>query len=310
MDGLRSALDRAGVNGSVLVAEASDVAPAYFCADKARLVPRASDPAYVDELLRLCDQLGVGLVVPTIDTELTVLAASRERFSAQGVMVSVSAPRAVQIASDKRMTHEWLTELGAPTVEQWGPSNVTDSTFVRHQRLLVKPRTGSMSKGVRLVRDPSELDENEDVVIQAIAEGVEYTASTYVTRSGRCLEVVPRERIEVRAGEVSKGRTRRMPALEAHVRRIAEGLPGAFGPLNVQAFCGSEGAPAIIEINCRFGGGDPLAWAAGADFPYALVLEALGRTPDPIDYQWSENVLMLRFDRAVYKYPDGTTHVG
>lgn len=310
IDGLRRALARRAVDGAVLVAEASTAAPSFYYADEAHLVPRVSEPGYIEALLRLCDERAVRLVVPTIDTELPSLARARDRFAERGVTVSVSAWPTIAISSDKSDTHAWLSAFGAPTVCQWNPQSVTHETFARHRRLVVKPRTGSMSKGVRVVRELAQLDVTDDVIVQSFAEGVEYTSSTYVTRSGQCLAVVPRERIEVRAGEVSKGRTRRMPELEEQVRRIVEGLPGAFGPLNVQAICDSRGTLAIIEINSRFGGGDPLAWAAGADFPYALVQEALGETPDPRDFQWTDDVLMLRFDRAIYKHADGSTHVG
>lgn len=310
IDGLRAALNRAGVEGAVLVAEASAEAPACFWADEAYLVPPTSSPGYVEALLRLCDERDVGLVVPTIDPELGPLARARERFADNEVLVSVSQLPTIVISSNKRATHRWLSSFGAPTVHQWEPSEISADTFSEHERLLVKPRSGSMSKGVRIVRALSELDPSEDVVVETIAEGSEYTTSTFVARNGRCLAVVPRERIEVRGGEVSKGRTRRMPELEELVRRIVEGLPGAFGPINVQAFCDGEGSISVIEINSRFGGGDPLAWTAGADFPYALVLEALDLDTDPDDFRWAEEVLMLRFDRAVYRRPDGSSDVG
>jgi carbamoyl-phosphate synthase large subunit len=49
----------------------------------------------------------------------------------------------------------------------------------------------------------------------------------------------------------------------------------------------------------RFGGGYPLSFAAGADFPRALVHEVCG-LPAPGVSEWRENLVMLRYDAAVF----------
>ena len=53
-----------------------------------------------------------------------------------------------------------------------------------------------------------------------------------------------------------------------------------------------------IEINPRFGGGYPLTYAAGANFPRMLIEEyVLGKTVSFAD-DW-EDLLMLRYDSKV-----------
>lgn len=111
-----------------------------------------------------------------------------------------------------------------------------------------------------------------EMVVQTLARGREYTIDVLADRDGRCVCVVPRLRIEVRSGEVSKGVTVRSPRLQDLAGRICAALPGAFGTLIVQVFV--DGPPddaatdlAVIEINARYGGGFPLALEAGADFP-------------------------------------------
>ena len=72
--------------------------------------------------------------------------------------------------------------------------------------------------------------------MQTIAPGDEYTVDVLVNRQGRGLCAVPRKRLEVRGGEISKGMTERQESLVALTRRLAETLPGAYGALNVQVF--------------------------------------------------------------------------
>ena len=56
------------------------LAPALLEGDSAIATPRADEPGYVEALLRIVEDHGVGVVVPTIDPELPVLAASRASF--------------------------------------------------------------------------------------------------------------------------------------------------------------------------------------------------------------------------------------
>jgi carbamoyl-phosphate synthase large subunit len=69
----------------------------------------------------------------------------------------------------------------------------------------------------------------------------------------------------------------------------------------VQVFVGGEpGQLAVIEMNARFGGGYPLSYAAGADFPLALVQDALGLPATARLDGWQDGLVMLRYDAAVF----------
>ena len=82
-------------------------------------------------------------------------------------------------------------------------------------------------------------------------------------------------------------------------RAVAEALPDAYGPLNVQCFVDEHGLIRIIEMNARFGGGYPLAHRAGARFTDLLLEELEGR---PISYvdDWTDDLAMLRYDEAIF----------
>ncbi len=100
----------------------------------------------------------------------------------------------------------------------------------------------------------------------------------------------------------SKGVTRRIEA----VQRVAidvwrSELPNAAGVLNVQLFWDDATSTAkIIEINARYGGGFPLAREAGADFPMWMIEDQLGLTSSCQPDAWRADLLMLRYDAAVF----------
>ena len=113
------------------------------------------------------------------------------------------------------------------------------------------------------------------------------------------MAAVPHRRIETRAGEVSKGVTRRHPALERAAADLVGALPGMRGALCFQAIVDGSGEARLFEINARFGGGFPLAHRAGAPFS-AWLLEDLAGLPSSAGNGWRDGVVMLRYDAAAF----------
>lgn len=284
-----------GGRGRIIAADCSLTAPALRLADSFIILPRCDAPDFVDRLLDLCVTESICAVVPTIDAELPAYAAAETRLAEAGIAAWFCGPETIRIASDKALTNKWLARNGFPTVRQ----TTVEAVSVQDFPVIVKPRYGSASVGVRIVQDRFELEGlGSEYVVEEIAEGPEYTINAYVSRDGRCVCAVPHLRIEVRAGEVAKGVTVKDAELMCLARKIAEALPDARGPINIQCKKGPSG-PKVFEINARFGGGFPLAYRAGAVFPTWLLDELNGKEVEWFD-GWMENLAMLRFDDAVY----------
>ncbi len=302
--GFRSALGGLGLDGRVLAADRSPLSSALQTADEGFLVPSCDDPAFLPEMVELCHKHSVDLIVPTIDPELPVYAAARDEFAAAGTAVAVASAELVAIAADKRRTHEWLIGHSFPTVGQATPAEVRAEPEAWAFPLVVKPRHGSAAIGVSLVHDAAEFDlaaRVDDVVVQTLASGMEYTVDALVDRSGRCVCAVPRRRIEVRAGEVSKAVTVRSAELEALAVAVCAALPGPYGVITLQIFHDdATGQMAVIEMNARFGGGFPLSREAGADYPRWLLEEITGLPSSATSAGWRDGLVMLRYDAAVF----------
>ena len=171
--------------------------------------------------------------------------------------------------------------------------------------LIAKPIVGGASIGVHVVPDAPALSmlaaqiDPDRYVVQEKISGAEYTVNVFVDRAGRVRCAVPHRRLEVRAGEVSKGRTERQPALAAIAPQLERALPGAYGPLCFQAMVTPEGGAWVFEVNARFGGGFPLAHRAGATVPRWLLEDALNY-PCTAHDNWRSGVLMLRHDTSIF----------
>lgn len=297
-------LDAQGL-GIALRVLAADLNPsqsaACASADIAFAVPRCTEAGFIDSLVDHCHRHQVGLVIPTIDTELPVLSEARARFEPR-CKIAVSSHQAVLVARDKQATADVLSTAGIPTpgTAPLGAVLAGDANVGEH--MVLKRVDGSRSIGLHYV-DSREAArrlglEPSRYVAQERCIGPEYTVNCYVDQKGVLRAAVPHRRIEVRDGEVSKGVTERRADLTAIAHKIVAAIPGLRGPFCFQAILTSDG-PKVFEINARFGGGYPLAHAAGATFGKWLMEEALG-LPCTANDEWQDGLLMLRYDAAVF----------
>jgi carbamoyl-phosphate synthase large subunit len=271
-------------------------------ADLAFDVPRCTDPSYVDSVFEICEKNKIHLVVPTIDTELQSLAMAYKRFSSIGTRVHVSPPEVVAIVQDKLETARALAAFGVPVPPTYSLEDVQSSSDGIQWPMFMKPRSGSASRGLQIIHRPEQLPSNpsEPMILQEFLQGPEFTINIFVDASGVLRSAVGHRRLQIRAGEVEKGRTERREDLHEIAVKINRCLPTARGILCFQVIEDIRSGLRVIEINARFGGGYPLADHAGATFAQWL-LEEIVDVGSTAHNNWRNNVTMLRYDAAVFK---------
>jgi carbamoyl-phosphate synthase large subunit len=299
LEALRRALRDLRLAGRVHVADVNLLSPTVFVADRVHLVPMSNDPSYIAHIESICEREGIGLVVPTIDDELPLFSAARERFASLGVKVAVSDEFVTGLCNDKYEACRYLREHGIEAAESWLPRTLPAAPAFP---LFVKPRFGRGSVGAFPARTQGELDffvnYVDGPVIQEYLHGPEYTIDLFCDFDGQPLSIVPRERAVIRAGVIDRGRTSRDPRLIDVALRCARALRFA-GPCNIQCRV-VNGTPVIFEINPRFSGGIPLTIAAGADFPRMLVELAAGRRVAPAIGQFIDDLWMTSYESSVF----------
>jgi carbamoyl-phosphate synthase large subunit len=290
---------RATGGGEVVVTDVNPLSPAVYVADRSYQVPMATDPAYVEALLELCRAERVGLLVPTIDDELTTLSEAAPAFLEHGVRVAVSPADSTRACNDKYETSRLLEARGIAVARTWLPDVLPSPVPLP---LFIKPRTGRGGVGAFPVRTARELafflDYVSDPVLQPFLDGPEFTIDVLCDFEGLPLSIVPRERALIRAGVVDRGRTVRDSALMALGMECARAIR-AIGAINIQCRI-VDGVPTVFEINPRFSGGIPLTIAAGADFPRWLVQLVRGRRVTPQIGRFQEGLWMSSYETSVF----------
>jgi carbamoyl-phosphate synthase large subunit len=282
------------------------LSPALQLCDRALLVSRTTQPEYIDQLLAIVRKLGVDLLAPTVDLDLRLLAENRARFEELGCRVLVSNPDVIDTCQDKRRTFEFLTENGfdSPRTMSVRAALAADRRGELTWPCFLKRWDGYAGLDNAVAHDRSELrffaKRIPNPMCQEFVEGREYTCDVYVDFDMRVRCVVPRLRIEIRSGEVSKGRTVKDARIMAQAGRVVERLGAGPGVITVQLFVTEDGRIRFNEINPRFGGGAPLSIQAGADFPKWILQELTGRPPQIDPRGFTDGLTMLRYDDEVW----------
>ena len=278
-------------------ADMAGTAPALAFCDYVRRVVAMKDPSYIDNLLQICKEDLIDLLIPTIDTDLLVLSENKEKFEAIGTRVMISAPDKIKICRDKNNTSQFFVDCGlhAPMpVNDWKEYRSGYPAFI-------KPKDGSSSINAFKVENAEELEvyagQVEDYIIQPFVSGREYTIDIFCDWEGEPISIVPRERLQVRAGEVLKTQI----CMDQVMIEEGKALCKAFkpcGPMTVQLIRDAEGVDWFIEINPRYGGGAPLSMKAGARSA-ENVLKLLKKEVDDCFPKIADGAIYSRFDQSV-----------
>jgi carbamoyl-phosphate synthase large subunit len=272
--------------------------------DRRHILPRGDDPRIATMLLDLCRAEEVDVLVPTVDTELLPLAQAREEFAAAGVTLVVAQEETLAVCLDKwrlaercrgsvRVPDTWLVDGGFDPSEPSLP-------------VIVKPRSGSGSRGIALLERREELEalpRDGSLLVQEHLPGPEHSLDVIARADGHVAGVVPRERLKVDSGIAVTGRTKHDERLDAFAREVAR-LIGLTTVANVQVKEDADGEPALLEVNPRFPGTMPLTVASGIDMPRLAIGEALGEPiPDgPLEFR---DIAMVRyFEERFFSFDD------
>ncbi len=272
-------------------------APALSYCDFTRKVCAMKDPNYIDELLDICREDKIDLLIPTIDTDLLVLARNKEKFTDIGIKVLISDPDKILICRDKNNTSQFFVDCGCKAPMPVNDYKKYDSGFPA----FIKPKDGSSSINAYKVLNEEELEvyasQVEDYIVQPFVEGTEYTVDAFCDFEGKPVYITPRIRLQVRAGEVLKTKMALDDKIIEESRRILDRFR-PVGPITIQLIRDKNtGDDYYIEINPRYGGGAPLSMKAGARSA-ETVLQLLSGDEvriNPVD----DEAVYSRFDQSV-----------
>jgi carbamoyl-phosphate synthase large subunit len=306
LNSFKKAAKELNLNSRFLGTETTELSSALVLCDKKFIVKPTTHQGYIKQLLKIVKQANVKLLIPTVDLDLQILAKNKDKFAAAGCIVLVSKPQVVNICQDKRETFKFLIKNGFDT-----PKTLTVKQALAKKNLkypcFLKPWDGYASKGNAVVRNRSELifytKKIPNCIVQEFIGGQEFTCDVFVDFKLQVRCIVPRKRIETRAGEVSKSKIIKNSKIMQQTANLVKKLGAGPGVITVQLILTKDKKIKFIEINPRFGGRAPLSIKAGANFPKWILKGLCGKNFKVKFDNFENNLTMLRYDAEVWIEP-------
>ena len=288
--------------GKVIAADCSRTAPALYEADRFYVIPRITSPDYLPAVMEICKKEQISGVLSLIDPELSILADAAEALAQIGTKVIGSSAELCERALDKWKMFRWLREHDYPCAKTY----IDKNEFFRDQSegqldypVFIKPICGSASISIHKAEDRETVEflfrKSEHLMIQEYLDGQEIGADCYIDMiSGEVVSIFTKKKLVMRAGETDKAVSFRDPKLFELVARFAA-ESGFRGAIDIDIF-EKDGVYYISEVNPRFGGGYPHAYACGVDFMKLIVnnLKGIANTARIGDYE--EDVCMMKYN--------------
>lgn len=290
-----------GVNGNVIAVDISHTAPALYFADYYELVPRINSADYIDLLISVIKKYNINLIIPTIDTELQVLADNKTRIKKEtGAIVMVSDPVVIDICNNKIESAEFFKKNGFAVPKTLTLQDIEDKNYTFP--LFIKPLNGSSSVNAFKVNTERELsffvDYIDDPIVQECVSGIEYTIDAFIDFNGKLISAVPRQRLQTRGGEILKGVIDMNENIISDITCMIDKLK-PIGHITIQGFLGEDNIFRYIEINPRFGGGAPMSIKAGANSCEWLYKIMNGTDIESAEISVKDRMVFSRFDDCI-----------
>lgn len=304
-----------GDRGRIIATDCSNLAPAVYDADAFYLVPRITAPDYLDVILDICKKEQITGVFSLIDPELSLLAKERDRFLAVGTTPIISDYDLVETCFDKFRMYELLQKMQIPTGKCYVEKEAFYQAVERGEisyPVFVKPVKGSASIHINKVNSAKEIevlfDLYDDLMIQEFMDGQEYGADVYLDMiSGKCTDIFIKKKIKMRAGETDKSVSVKDEKLFELIRKFTEDC-GFRGMIDIDIFEIGD-MYYISEVNPRFGGGYPHAYACGVNMPKAVITNLAGRENEVRIGNYAENICMMKYNEIAIRDMNGETIV-
>lgn len=291
-----------GERGTVIATDCSNLAPAVYDADRFYLVPRITAPGYLEQILSICKKEKIDGVFSLIDPELSLLAREKEKFLAIGTTPVISPYELVETCFDKFKMYEKLLNLDLLTARCYLDKQKfyqDIETGVMKYPVFVKPVKGSASLNISKVTSRKEIevlfDLYDDLMIQEFMDGQEYGADVYIDMiSGKCTSIFLKKKIKMRAGETDKSVSVKNDALFELIQKFVEKC-GFCGMIDIDLF-EVDGSYYISEVNPRFGGGYPHAFACGVNMPRQVICNLEGKENPVAIGAYQEGICMMKYN--------------
>ncbi|KKK93070.1 hypothetical protein LCGC14_2696550, partial [marine sediment metagenome] len=288
--------------------------------DASHVIPHADKNSFIPEMLRICNQERVDVLVSIAPWELKKLSNNISVFENAGVAVPISSPKSLRVSMDKHLTFKHCEKIGVPVPSYYSVKDL--KTLVKAARdlgypeneICFKPAMSAGSRGFRIIKsgidrlkilleyesgcvymDIDELcstlrsvDSFPEMLIMEYLPGDEYSVDVLADNS-KALLVIPRTRRKVAMGASISGEIVKNDTIIGYSTKVVESM-GLNGVVGLQFKADASGTFKMLEVNPRPHGALSFSTAAGANLLYLSIKLALGEKVKLPSVKWGTKI--------------------
>ncbi len=281
---------------SIVVTDADAFSYGLYQVKDRYVVPRATDPRYLDAIRALVQKEKIDVILPGTEPEVAVLGNCARTL---GCALIVNPKPVMDTCANKNRLSDWLSAngfLSPRTVLGADWKTLVDQTGFP---VVGKPaeNTGG-SKGVQLLNSALEIeqylavsDAPQNAMFQqyVCSASEEYTVGVAISEQGEIIDSIVLRRvltglslgqtrhIDGHSFALSTGYSQGVIIKHPRIQQVCEDLAlkiGARGPLNIQCRCEGDDVY-VFEVHPRFSGSASIRAAAGFNEPDMLIRNQL-----------------------------------
>lgn len=235
-----------------------------FC-DVFEKAPLTNHETYIPWLIDLIKKYKVSLVIPGIEADVIAWNEHRTTIEQNGALVLLNNSELIKLCADKWLFYQRLIEHNSPYAI---PTSLEFDEEIQQFPLLLKPRKGSGSKGIKIIENKKSLDEHlsdlgTKLMIQPIIGSVEeeYTTSAFFDLDSQLCASSTLKRKLSQAGFTESAETAEVDDIDKALLHLGK-IFMPVGPTNFQ-FRVDKGQLKLLEINPRISSATSIRAAFG-----------------------------------------------
>ncbi len=300
-------------------------------ADEFQVIPPANSEKYLPSLLKTAKRFNVNVILPLNTVELLTLAKNKSIFEKEGIKISISPPKSIEIANNKYLLMKNLkntiplpkfycvrssrdfkkavSNLGypknpvcfkPPVSHGMRGLRILDPKIDRFSIIFTQKPTGIYTTFEEIFPILEKSPSFPELLVMEFLPGTEYSVDALANK-GKPLIIIPRTRDYIKMGISFEGTLVKNKKIIEFCKKIIKKLK-LHGNIGFQFKEDKKGVPKIIECNPRLQGTVVINTFAGANLVYLGVKLALGEKFEiPKKIKWGTK--MIRYWEEVYKYP-------
>lgn len=293
--------------GKIITTDCDKLAPALYFSDKYYITPRIDSENYISEIFEICKKENIKGILSLIDPELSLLSKYKNEFNKLGVRLIGSDYEVNEMCFDKYQFYKVLKENGFDCAKTYVCIEEFKIDLEKGKinfPVFIKPRCGSASLGINKIDNLEHLELIyklfPNMIIQELIEGQECGVDCYVDLiSGEVISIFGKKKIRMRAGETDKAISFKDDKMFSIIDELVKKL-NLKGVMDIDIF-EKDGEYMISEVNPRFGGGYPIAYECGDNYPENILNNLSNKANNKQIGEYEDGKIMVKYDSLIMR---------